>query len=68
MKNKAGKISGFIIGAMGFLLMFKIIFLKNIPPSDELAPGMVLIIALITGLLFGFIGSSIQNYLAKKSA
>jgi len=68
MKNKAGKISGFIIGVVGFLSMFKIVFLKNIPPSDELAPGMVVIVAVMIGLLFAFIGSSIQQYSAKKRA
>nr|WP_294877242.1 hypothetical protein [uncultured Pedobacter sp.] len=67
MKNKAGKICGFILGAAGFLLMFKLIFLRNIAPSDELAPGAVVITAVLFGLLFAFIGSLIQNYLVKKS-
>lgn len=66
MKNKIGKISGFILGVTGFLLMFKIIFLRNIPPSDELAPGMVVIIAVMNGLIFGFIGSLIQSYFVRK--
>lgn len=66
MKNKTGKISGFILGVMGFLLMFKLIFLRNIPPSDELAPGMVVIIAIMNGLICGFIGSVIQNYFARR--
>lgn len=66
MKNKAGKISGFISGTAGFLLMFKIIFLDNIPPSDELAPGIVVIAAVFNGLVFAFIGSVIQNYFVKK--
>ncbi|WP_214226343.1 hypothetical protein [Pedobacter sp. B4-66] len=67
MKNKAGKISGFILGVTGFLLMFQIIFLRNIHPSDELAPGMVVIIAVLNGLLFGYIGSLVQNYFTKKN-
>jgi len=67
MKNKAGKISGFILGAAGFLLMFKMIFLRNIAPSDELAPGVVVITAVLIGLLFAFIGSLVQNYFIKKS-
>lgn len=68
MKNKAGKIIGFILGVTGFLLIFKIVFLKNIPPADELAPGMVVMASIVNGLIFGFIGSLIQNYLVKKSA
>jgi hypothetical protein len=66
MKNKAGIISGFIIGVTGFLLMFKIIFLDNIPPADELAPGIVVLASVLNGLLFAFIGSLIQNYFMKK--
>ena len=66
MKNKAGKIGGFIIGVGGFLLLFKIIILDNVPPEDELAPGIVMIAAILTGIFFGFIGSLIQNYTAKK--
>ena len=66
MKNKAGIISGFVLGVSGFLLMFKLIFLDNIAPSDELAPGIVVLISVLNGLLFAFIGSLIQNYLVKK--
>ncbi|WP_153799126.1 hypothetical protein [Foetidibacter luteolus] len=66
MKNKTGKISGFILGLTGFLLVFKIFFLPNIPPSDELAPGIVVIAAILNGVLFAFIGSFIQRYLLKK--
>ncbi len=66
MKNKAGKITGFILGTAGFLLMFKIIFLDNIPPSDELAPGIVVLAAVLNGLVFAFIGSVIQNSFVKK--
>ena len=66
MKNKAGIISGFVFGVAGFLLMFKLIFLDNISPADELAPGIVVIVSVMNGLLFAFIGSLIQNYFAKK--
>ena len=66
MKNKAGKIIGFILGTAGFLLMFKIIFLDNIPPPDELAPGIVVLAAVVNGLIFAFIGSVIQDYFTKK--
>jgi hypothetical protein len=66
MKNKVGIISGFVLGVTGFLLMFKLIFLDNISPADELAPGIVVIVSVMNGLLFAFIGSLIQNYFMKK--
>ena len=66
MKNKVGKLSGFVFGVTGFLWMFKLIFLDNIPPADELAPGIVVIASVLNGLLFAFIGSLIQNYFLKK--
>jgi len=66
MKNKVGIISGFAVGVAGFLLLFKIIFLDNIPPSDELAPGIVVIASILTGVFFAFIGFRIQNYFVKK--
>ncbi|QHT71371.1 hypothetical protein GXP67_34300 [Rhodocytophaga rosea] len=68
MKNKIGIIIGFILGVAGFLLMFKIIFLNNITPEDELAPGIVVLISVLNGLLFAYIGSLIQNYFVKKRA
>lgn len=67
MKNKLGKISGFIVGVSGFLFLFKIIVLNNVPPSDELAPGLVMIIAALNGLLFSFIGAKIQQYFERKA-
>lgn len=57
---------GFVLGVTGFLLMFKVIFLDNIPPSDELAPGIVVFASLLNGLLFAVIGSAIQNYFVKR--
>jgi hypothetical protein len=66
MKNKAGIIIGFALGVTGFLWMFKLIILDNVPPEDELAPGIVVIASVINGLLFAFIGSRIQNYFVKK--
>ncbi len=33
------KIGGFIIGAAGFLLVFKVFILDSILKEDELAPG-----------------------------
>jgi hypothetical protein len=62
MKTKTGIISGFILGVTSFLLLFKFFVLDHIPPSDELAPGMVLMASVLNGLLLAFIGSRIQNY------
>ncbi|MEX1275805.1 MAG: hypothetical protein WEB62_07210 [Bacteroidota bacterium] len=67
MKNKAGVIGGFVFGLTSFLLMFKLLFLDNIPPEDELAPGMVVLASILNGLLFGFIGHLIQKYLKTES-
>jgi hypothetical protein len=66
IKNRTGIIIGFVLGLTGCLLMFKVFFLVNIPPEDELAPGIVVIIAILYGLLFAFAGHLIQNYLGKK--
>ena len=67
MKNKTGKITGFIAGTAGFLFLFKMLVLDRHSPSDELAPGMVLIAALINGLVFAFAGNSIQRYWQRKT-
>lgn len=66
MKNISGKLIGFGLGLAGFLFLFKIIFLVRIPPEDELAPGMVVILAVLNGLLFAYLGNLVENYLRKK--
>ena len=66
MKNKAGIIIGFVSGVTAFLSIFKILFLDRIPPSDELAPGIVVMASVLNGLLFAFIGFLLQNYIMKK--
>jgi len=66
MKNKTGVIIGFVLGTGGFLLLFKLIFLDNIPPSDELAPGIVVFASILSGILFAFLGHLVQNYFEKK--
>jgi hypothetical protein len=68
MKNIAGKIIGFAIGMAGFLFLFKILILDKTSPADELAPGMVMIMAIISGLLFGFAGNRLQSYLKNSKA
>lgn len=67
MKKNIVKISGFVLGLVGFLLVFKVFVLPTIPPNDEIAPGMVLIAAILNGFLFAFIGSLIQKYLRYKN-
>jgi len=67
MKNKTGLLAGFALGAAGFLLMFKWLVLPKISPSDELAPGIVVLISIFSGVFFAFIGSFVQNYLAGKN-
>ncbi|AYQ33450.1 hypothetical protein [Runella sp. SP2] len=67
MKKNIVKISGFVLGLAGFLLVFKVFVLPTIPPNDEIAPGMVLIAAILNGFLFAFIGSLIQKYLRHKN-
>lgn len=68
MKNKTGIIIGFLLGVTGFLLMFKVTFLVRIPPEDELAPGIVVFISLLTGALFAFAGHLLQNYFRGNSS
>lgn len=67
MKNMTGSITGFLLGAIGFLVIFKMAFLKHIPPEDELAPGIVVIIAIVIGLFSGFIGGRVENYFRTKA-
>ncbi len=66
MKNKTGIFIGFVLGTAGFLLLFKVIFLDNIPPEDELVPGIVVMAAVLNGIVFAYIGSLLQSYRAKK--
>lgn len=68
MKNLAGKIIGFAIGMAGFLFLFKVLILDKTSPSDELAPGAVMILAVFSGLILGFAGNLVQNYLRKHKA
>ena len=67
MKYKASFFSGFVIGCVGFLLMFKLIFLDSIPPEDELAPGIVVLAAVLSGGVLGLVGQVIQKYFARES-
>ena len=67
MKNKTGIIGGFALGMIGFLLLFKLIILDRIPPSDELAPGIVVFVSIMNGALCAFVGNVIQNRLRKST-
>ncbi|HOY12845.1 MAG TPA: hypothetical protein PLY70_06875 [Saprospiraceae bacterium] len=62
MKKKLGLILGFIVGFASFLFMWKMLFLTRITPEDELAPGAVMVLAVIVGGLFGYFGIKIQKY------
>jgi hypothetical protein len=66
MQSKIGVISGFLLGVGGFLFMFKLLILDHVSPSDELAPGMVVIMSVLSGFAFAFIGSLIQKHYFKK--
>lgn len=56
MKNKIGIIGGFAVGFIGFLVLFKVTILNHTPPEDELAPGIVILAAIIIGSVSAFIG------------
>lgn len=54
-------IGGFVAGVAGFLLLFKIFFLPNIPPEDEVPPIVVVLAAIVNGFLFGYIVYLLQR-------
>jgi hypothetical protein len=66
MKNIAGIISGFVLGVAGFLFLFKLIVLDNVSPEDELAPGIVVFVAIVNGFLLAWLGGVVQNRFVKK--
>jgi len=69
MKNKTGKIIGFLTGALlGFLT---IVVLSRLHPEEDLA-GIMILTLVFSGLFFSFFVSLLQSYtvrrrLAKKS-
>jgi hypothetical protein len=46
--------------------MFKILLLDKIPPEDELAPGIVVFLSILNGLLFVFLGRLPLNSFNRK--
>ena len=65
MKNKIGKIGGFVLGVLlGFLA---IAVLSHLHPEEDLA-GIKIVTLLISGLFFAFFGSQIQSSFVKKKA
>jgi CDP-diglyceride synthetase len=63
MKNKTGKIGGFLAGVLsGFLT---IVILSRLHPEEDLA-GIMILTLLFSGLLFSFIGSLLQSYIVKR--
>lgn len=67
MTNKTGILGGFVFGMAGFLLMFKLFVLDHTPPTDEIAPGIVVLASIFNGLLFAFAGQLIQNRFGKRT-
>lgn len=65
MKRRIGLATGFITGLAGFLIGFRFLFLDHIPPEDELAPGIVVFVSVLSGLLFALAGHLIQGYLRR---
>jgi hypothetical protein len=65
MKSKAGILIGFVLGLTGFLFLFKIIVLDHTSPEDELAPGIVVLASIVSGVLFAFAGRLLQNYFGR---
>ena len=66
MKNKTGKIIGFVLGMAGFLVLFRMFVLVRIPPEDEIPPGAVMFTAVLAGLFFAFIGNLLQDHFGRK--
>jgi Na+/proline symporter len=66
MKGKLAMLVGFVLGLAGFLLLFKIFFLPNIPPEDEVPPIVVVLAAIVNGFLFGYIAYLFQKTRAAK--
>lgn len=66
MKNIAGTIIGFLAGAIGFMVSFKVLFLDRIPREDELAPGIVVTIAITIGAFCAFAGNVIQEFFKRE--
>lgn len=65
MKNKTGKISAFVLGALfGFLA---IAVLSYLHPEEDLA-GITIFTVLISGVFFAFVGSLMQSNFVKKKA
>lgn len=61
-KNKKGALIGFVSGVVVALVW--IFIASRIYPNEDFA-GIVIISSLVSGLIFGFIGYWIQNYVSK---
>lgn len=66
MKYALGILIGFVTGLAGFLYLFRVFFLVRISPQDELAPGIVVLLAMLNGILFALAGSFLQRKLVRK--
>lgn len=63
MKNLIVTVSGFAIGSAGFLLLFNVTILNRTTPEDELAPGIVVLAALLMGVAGALLGYRAEHYL-----
>lgn len=63
MKNKTGKITGFVFGLL--LAFLAIALLSRLHPEEDFA-GVTIFTLLLSGLLFSFIGSLLQHYIFNK--
>jgi CDP-diglyceride synthetase len=63
MKNKTGKTGGFLAGVLlGFL---SIVMLSHLHPEEDLV-GIMILTLVLSGLFFSFVGSLLQNYIARR--
>jgi CDP-diglyceride synthetase len=63
MKNKTGKISGFLAGVLlGFLI---IVVLSRLHPEEDLA-GIMILTLVLSGLFFSCVGSLLQSYIVRR--
>lgn len=63
MKNKIGKLTGFILGIL--LAFLAIAILSHLHPEEDLA-GITIFTLLLSGVLFSFFGSLLQHYIVNK--
>jgi len=66
MKNKTGRIGGFVLGVTGFLVMFKLCFFLIFHQKMSSLQELWFFVSVLNGVLFAFKGSVIQNHFVKE--